>query len=437
MATVVPDRPNPLAEALQKLGIAFVSRASQEEAREEELMRDTARMQSLLPSARAAAKAGPEALAAFDRALGTNPGFSEKAILQLQPTTDQLISEKFQEKDGATLAVNLQINQMARDNETLTAEMVAGLPWVRVNREVAEAGAATEEAEGRERQAARSNEIGAPEVLADVGLLKAHFEQFGIEFETAKLEKYTNYLNSLDPTGREYREAVIGLTNPAELAHIATHERLDAESALRMAALGQVDLGDKIALTTDVREWMNTAVDRLEELEANGADKTVIDQAKADVENVRLLGQMLMERDAVFGLDLVGAEGKKGKFELIPYENASITALTAIDNLNKALAETDDPSEVLEAFMKEYSQANLTPRDREELDRQLQSINVQGPSTERDPGLVKDLIDAYAVPGVSVETATAMATMTLVQKLTPFFQSLRQTIREDAASPRR
>ncbi len=131
MAVVIDPGRGALAEAIGNVGAAAGEVVFRKRRRERELSENRDELQSLLPAFRAAKAKGPEAVAAFENAIGVGEGFAaehlEPAVV---PTTAQLTQERATEVGLPQMLVDQAVLQSTFDTGELEAGLAANLPML-------------------------------------------------------------------------------------------------------------------------------------------------------------------------------------------------------------------------------------------------------------------------------------------------------------------
>lgn len=317
MAVVIDPSQGGIAQGLAGIGQGLASRIFERENREKSLMANPATLQSLLPSARAAQRAGPEALKAFEEGLGVREGFVESSILTLAPTLGQAQEEALMNVGAPQLMADGMVARTLFETGSFESLVDMNIPML----EALGAGQRirTGIAEGRYQaqyyDILSENDGASSRVRAELAQANALAAQSGLEVE--RVENYMNAINSIDQSSEEGRKAAllgaISLTDP-NFARILSEED-DRAFRLRLAQLqNQPDPVDRARFTLDFLTKIEEAATQLQGAEDEGVDEDVLDMYRALLGNMTNMYQTLESQGLVEGADLPVGQAGRGLF---------------------------------------------------------------------------------------------------------------------------
>ena len=342
MTVVVDPAAGALADALSQLGIAASNRVNERKINLKQLQQDPAQFAQLAASYRSAEEAGHgetfiEALKLPDEAAGLFNAF--------QPTLEEKVARG--RATSPTLATDIvggDVSEAANRRETGEATQRLGLPGI-----IAQTSMFQQLRDGR----AFSSDLlfGVPEAESQARLTGAQagdaqniftanifrkrteegIERLTVDFEQARLQAdtetfklksttvdaFNGYLDSLDPNSHEYKTAILGMEDPAQLAHIQFHEGLAVEESLERARLsrqGVDDEKDRLAATIKVSNVIQEAIIDLNAMVKGKVGQDIIDTQRLLINNWRRISKDQQRKGMIFNMGTVGAELESGFF---------------------------------------------------------------------------------------------------------------------------
>jgi len=290
----------------EALGDALDKTIFAEGLKEKELRKEPAVMQSLVPSVRAAQRGGLETMTAQAKGLGVSVEFLDE-ILAFSPTRAQAVDEEFLIGGGAEKVAGAAISQALFQGATAQAALDAGLPAI---------SAAATANEGQFDAKNFEVQLDSLEFQVEEGVIETRLktDKLTAELGLSTAQATQAFFNKFDQTTEEGRrnamEFAFALNNPAFLAHLGLHEQIDFQSTLQLARAGQ-NPADKIALSIDLQDAWNTAVDRLQEADEEGNDEA-LQIAVGDLNSVRLMIEEANQSGIIFPIDTsVATLGRK------------------------------------------------------------------------------------------------------------------------------
>lgn len=381
--TVVDPGAGALAQAIGNLGSGIAKRVFERRIREDNLRQDPQAVQQLIPVMQAAVGQGEGAVKALSDTLGVRESFVLDAVEGFSLTPQQRTAEvtaDVTERGGRALLESGVPEQRVDVEER---ELNARAARAEVDTEIANAFIEENLAKLQAQALREGAQFDALNAEFQTGLLKFNMKN-GIAEATLNQElleaqvgldaakEFVEYIDSLPFDSDERIVALAGLSGSGAAGALASMRNADLSALLRQAVTRQTTEEEIVTLTLELRERMNEAVDRLVEAEEGGRDKDFIEQAKQDVENMRLLIGGLMEQDRILPIDLVGAEGSRGKIELTfeDVESAPVQALlqAAVEEFNSGTSIQEVRQGLIEV------QGQLSKRDREALQTQLPGL---------------------------------------------------------------
>lgn len=161
-----------------------------------------------------------------------------------------------------------------------------------------------------------SRDAGAIEDIVDLEAFKRKAERQNIEFNMDNVERYKEYVSSLNPNSHAYIVAMQGLSNPAALQHMGIEEQIQAQLAISANRLAAAKAGDPIEglkLGLQVESRMAEALKELRELERSRSKPDEIVAAAERVSNLGRLQVALMNGGYIPPQSTFSARQTRGK----------------------------------------------------------------------------------------------------------------------------
>jgi len=319
MAVVIDPGRGALAESIGNLGQGLAQRVFRRQRRERELIGNPEQLQAYLPAFRAAKAEGPEAVMAFENAIGVREGFAEEYLVPaVVPTSAQLQEEAIRQTDLPTKLVDLAVLNADFETQTVEEALGAQLPLFEAlgRREEIEAAVAQNRFEGSYFERLFDEGGVQTKVKTDLATMQREAARAGIEL--GAMQTYSEAINSLDqstPEGRRAAQmAATFISNPGFANYLAQQEEMDFRARLAQFQANPT-FDEKTRLTTHFLSEQQSAIDRLQELEdEDDADDDVLEAQRTLVDNYANINQQLQRAGAIFENDLVRAQPELGFF---------------------------------------------------------------------------------------------------------------------------
>lgn len=351
--------------------------------KEKELRKDAAGMQGLVLTVRAAQRAGLGAMEGLAKGLNVNVEFLDE-ILAFTPTLQQATEERAIIGGAAQAAADAMVNKNKLEGATALALFEAGEPALNALARI----------NGLEVDAAQSElDLEILNIRKENGVITSILkeEKLTAELGAQTAQEILSLLNNIDQSTEQGQHdamaLVLGLRNPAGLQHFQFHENMAFQESLAFfnaARASELSDSDKIALSLDLEDAWQTVIKKFEVARESGEDD-LIEEAVADVNNVRLMIQKANEANLVFeAIDTSVASFGRGFFgglkaELIQQNSRSQVGADTIDDFLEQLAEqgVEPTLEQLEKVLSSeasIADPNLTPKIRAEILEDFPSI---------------------------------------------------------------
>ncbi|MEE8113338.1 MAG: hypothetical protein V3T23_03180 [Nitrososphaerales archaeon] len=351
--------------------------------REKEFRKVPESMQALLPGVRAAIARGPEAVAAMAKGLDVTPEFlTDEIAVGFTLTSQQAVEEEFLKGGGAETTAFAGIQKALLEGQTAEEALKAQLPVLQ----------ASATAKGLEFDADNFDvqreglkfrvENGVIETLLETEKVQA---ELGLEVAQATQELFDSFDQTTAQGRHDALAFALGLSNPAALQHLATHEQMNFQASLQLASARQSP-ADQIALTLKLKEAWQTGVDRLNEANEAG-DDDFLKVAVQDIRNLQLMIDEANQSGLIFPIDTTTASLGRTFFGRV--------ALELAPNHFTGEGTADVAADLIEQMQEQGLELSIDALPEGELDglpARLQAELIQG-----FPGFVEELVQSQPI----------------------------------------
>ena len=310
-----------------------------------------ARLAAGVPEVEAAADVGTAQvqIARTSQILSQNLAEAEVTAARVAAEVQTETGQQLLNSNLIRLTSENDVRQSIINRISLTAQQLLDIPRLRVEVERDVLTTQQLEAEYAAGLIRHRIENGIPKLTVSREVLALNAEIAGLTDSIKFAKAAGDYLDSLDQTTadgkRLHDEFILGMENPAFLAHIGIHEQLSERAALSRAAVTASNSAEIFDNTLTMMQEIEEAVEFLA-----AAETDEIPFAQQQLTNLRHLASKMMVTGRLEPINLIGADMHGKRFEYF-YEDVDSDAVHfAIGVAGEGLLEGETSEQVLEAI---------------------------------------------------------------------------------------